>query len=285
MVQVIAEIGCNHKGQLEIAKKLIYQAKYYAGVNVVKLQKRTVKELLTDEEYHAPHPSPWNSYGPSYGAHRDFLELSLEDHKELLAYCEKHNIEYSCSVWDMTSAQEIASLKPKKIKIPSPMNNKYDMISWLIENYEGEIHLSLGMTTKAEEKTLLKLFVDEDRAKDLVIYSCTSGYPVSHGDLCLLEIKRLKDIWGKTVKGVGFSGHHLGIAMDMGAVALGAEYIERHFTMDRTWKGTDHAASLEPDGLRKLVRDVKGMEQALRYKDKEILDVEIEQRIKFRGGV
>ena len=101
-------------------------------------------------------------------------------------------------------------------------------------------------------------------------------------DICLLEIVRLRELYGKRVKAIGFSGHHLGIAVDSAAVALGAEWIERHFTLDRTWKGTDHAASLEPDGVRKLVRDAKAVYRALTYKREDILDIEKVQRDKLK---
>jgi N-acetylneuraminate synthase len=116
----------------------------------------------------------------------------------------------------------------------------------------------------------------------LVIYSCTSGYPVPFEDICLLEIKRLQKEYKDRVKSIGFSGHHLGIAVDSAAVALGAEWIERHFTLDRTWKGTDHAASLEPDGMRKLARDCRAVYKALRYKQTEILAIEEVQRNKLK---
>ena len=108
------------------------------------------------------------------------------------------------------------------------------------------------MTTHEEEEQIVSFFENKKRNRDLVIYSCTSGYPVPFKDVCLLEITRIKHEYGNRVKAIGFSGHHLGIAIDSAAIALGAEIVERHFTLDRTWKGTDHAASLEPDGLRKL---------------------------------
>jgi N-acetylneuraminate synthase len=105
---------------------------------------------------------------------------------------------------------------------------------------------------------------------------------VDFDEVCLLEIQRLRERYGNRVKAIGFSGHHLGIAADIAAIALGAEWIERHFTLDRTWKGTDHAASLEPDDLRKLVRDVKAVHRSLRYKEPEILPVEQPQRAKLK---
>lgn len=280
--KVVAEIGCNHKGEIEIAKEMIKIAKIFCKVNYVKFQKRNVKELLTEEEYNAPHPNPINSYGDTYGAHREYLEFSLDQHRELKAYCEEIGVGYSSSVWDLTSAKEIASLNPKYIKIPSAMNIHPTMLEWLCENYKGKIQLSIGMTTKNELDNIVKFFIDKKRNKDLILYSCTSGYPVPFEDLCLLEIKKLKDKYENIVDEIGFSGHHLGIAVDIAAYALGATWIERHFTLDRTWKGTDHAASLEPDGLRRLVRDLKATKNALTYKKDDILEIEKFQRNKLK---
>lgn len=279
---IIAEIGCNHKGDIEIAKKMIATAAYYCNADVVKLQKRCNKELLTEEEYNAPHPNPVNSYGKTYGEHREFLELTAEQHKELKEWCEKCGIVYSTSVWDLTSAKEITTLNPKLIKVPSACNLNFEMLQYLCDNFKGEIHLSFGMTTKEEEEKIISFFEKNGRNKDLVIYCCTSGYPVPFKDICLLELKRLQEMYGNRVKSIGFSGHHLGIAVDSAAVALGAEWVERHFTLDRTWKGTDHAASLEPDGIRKLCRDCKAVYEALTYKSEDILDIEKVQRNKLK---
>lgn len=280
--KVIAEIGCNHKGNMDVAKELIVTAAMYCKVDVVKFQKRTPKELLSEEEYNTPHPNPSNSYGATYGAHREFLEFNLEQHRQLKAWCEELGMVYSTSVWDLTSAKEITTLNPELIKIPSACNLKFDMLEYLCDNYKGEIHISFGMTTHEEEERILNFFEARNRAKDLIIYSCTSGYPVAFDEICLFEIKRLKEMYQSRVKQIGFSGHHLGIAADIAAMTLGAEWIERHFTLDRTWKGTDHAASLEPDGMRKLVRDVRNVFKALNYKSTEILDIEIEQRKKLK---
>lgn len=213
--KIIAEIGCNHKGEMKIAKELIFTAATFCKADAVKFQKRCPRELLSPEEYNAPHPNPANSYGDTYG---------------------------------------------------------------------GEIHLSFGMTTKEEEEQIVSFFEQKGRAKDLVVYSCTSGYPVPFEDICLLEIRRLIETFGKRVKSVGFSGHHLGIAADVAAVTLGAEYIERHYTLDRTWKGTDHAASLEPDGVRKLARNCRQVYKALTYKKVDILDIEAVQRKKLKAN-
>ena len=279
---IIAEAGCNHMGSMEIAKDLIEIAAHFCKADAIKFQKRCPKELLTPEQYNAPHPNPANSYGPTYGAHREFLEFDVEQHAQLKKWCEDAGIIYSTSVWDMTSAKEITSLKPKFIKIPSACNTHFEMLQWLCDNYEGEIQLSFGMTTKDEEEQVVQLFEKNGRAKDLILYNCTSGYPVPFKDVCLLEITRMKEQYEGRVKAIGFSGHHLGIAVDVAAYTLGAEYIERHYTIDRTWKGTDHAASLEPDGIRKLVRNLNAVYEALTYKSNEILPIEQVQREKLK---
>lgn len=280
---IIAEIGCNHKGDMTIAKELIKIASIFCNVDAVKFQKRNNKELLTEEQYNAPHPNASNSYGDTYGAHREYLEFNVKQHLELKQYCEEIGIIYSTSVWDTTSAKEIASLNPEFIKIPSACNNNYEMLGWLCDHYKGEIHISTGMTTKDEADTLVNYFVEKGRNKDLVLYNCTSGYPVPFEDVCLLDINLLLQKYGDKVKHIGFSGHHLGIAVDIAAYTLGANIIERHYTIDRTWKGTDHAASLEPMGLRKLARDLNAVHSALTHKQTDILPIEQVQRDKLKN--
>lgn len=280
--KIIAEIGCNHKGDMSIAREMIMMASRYCKADVVKFQKRCNKELLTYEDYHAPHPHPENSYGTTYGAHREYLEFTLEQHRQLQEWCKEFDIEYSTSVWDITSAKEICSLEPKLIKVPSACNLNRGLLEYLCDHCGGEIHLSFGMTTRSEEEQIIELFEHKGRNNDLVVYNCTSGYPVPFEDVCLLELVRMREIYASRVKAIGFSGHHLGIAVDSAAVALGAEWIERHFTLDRTWKGTDHAASLEPEGMRKLARDCRAVAKSLSYKTSEILDIESVQRDKLK---
>lgn len=281
--KVISEIGCNHMGSMEIAKELILLSKQ-CGATFAKFQKRNNKELLTEEQYNTPHPVPYNSYGDTYGAHREFLELNQTQHADLKQYAESIGIEYSTSVWDVTSAAEIIELNPILIKVPSACNNNFRLLERLRDQYSGEVHISFGMTTHAEEEEVIKFFEEKDQAQNrLVIYSCTSGYPVPFKDVCLMEINRLYQQYSDRVKEIGFSGHHLGIALDVAAYTLGARWIERHFTKDRTWKGTDHAASLEVPGLQKLVRDLEHTYAALGYKSSEILDIEAVQREKLKN--
>lgn len=284
--RLIAEIGCNHKGDLSIAKEMIKVAAKECGADIVKFQKRNNRELLTEEQYNAPHPNPANSYGDTYGAHREYLELTADQHSELKICCEEKGVIYSTSVWDLTSAKEIAALAPELIKIPSACNNHYPMLEWLCDHYKGEIHISLGMTNHAEEETLIRYFESKGRNRDLVVYICTSGYPVPYADVCLLEINRIRQNYLNRVKEIAFSGHHLGIAVDVAAYTLGASLIERHFTMDRRWKGTDHSASLEPADLKQLKSDLVDVWQSLAYKKQEILPIEQVQRdkLKYRKG-
>merc|ERR1712227_15748 len=203
------------------------------------------------------------------------------------AHCDQIGLGYSCSVWDLTSAKEIASLNPALIKAGSPSNQHWDMQKVLRDEYEGDVHISTGMTTKEEIEKIVQFWEEGkgDAKNRVVLYNCTSGYPVPFEDVCLLEIKDLINKYSNRVKAIGFSGHHLGIAVDVAAYAMGAEWNERHFTKDRTWKGTDHAASLEPAGLTKLVRDLDACYTACTYKDTDILPLETEQRAKLKWGL
>jgi sialic acid synthase len=281
--KVIAEIGCNHMGDINIAKELIDLAKE-AGAQHIKFQKRNNRELLTEEQYNSPHPNFYNSYGDTYGAHREFLEFNVNQNKELKEYCDSINIVYSTSVWDVTSAKEMITFEPKFLKVPSACNNNFKMLKVLRDEYGGQVQLSVGMTTKKEIEEIVSFFEQTNQAKHrLLIYSCTSGYPVPSEDIALLEINWLYEYYGDRVNEIGFSGHHKGVSLDIAAYTLGARWIERHFTKDRTWKGTDHAASLEPQGLKKLTRDLNSVYKALNYKASEILPIEKVQRRKLKN--
>ena len=138
----IAEIGLNHNGNLDLCHELIRQAKW-AGADIAKFQKRNNKELLTDEQYTNPHPNPMNSYGSTYGDHREFLEFDINQHELLKTYCDKIGIEYSTSVWDVTSAKEMVSFNPNFLKVPSACNNHFEMLEVLRDEFNGEVHISM----------------------------------------------------------------------------------------------------------------------------------------------
>lgn len=271
-VKLVAELCGNHYGSMDIAKKMIRTAADFCMVDVVKFQKRNVRECLTEEEYNGPHPNPMHAFGNTYGAHREHLEFDIEQHRILKEYAEGFGLKYACSVFDKTSAREIASIDPLYIKIGSGHNLRWDIYDVLFECWQGDIHVSTGATTVNEVFEILKYFAD----RDPVLYACTSSYPAKVEDLCLRQIEKYR----RWCSRVGFSGHHTGVAPDMAAVILGAEYIERHFTLDRASKGTDHAASLEPDGMRKLSKYIKDIEAALKYKEPEVLECEMGLRVK-----
>ena len=269
-------------GDPAIAREMIKVAAEYCHADVIKFQKRNPRECLTPTQYRSPHPNSYHSFGRTYGEHREKLEFSIDIHRELKEYCEHLGAIYSTSVWDLTSAREVVALGPKMIKIPSACNQHEKLVLYIAHEFAGEIHVSLGMTDRHEEEKLLESLDKAGRLKDAVLYACTSGYPVPEEDVCLLELTRLRQSYRSVIGGIGFSGHHKGIAIDMAAVTLGAEFIERHFTLDRTLKGTDHAASLEPDGLRKLRRDTVAVVAALKAKSEPILPIEWEQRRKLK---
>ena len=279
---VIAEIGCNHKGDFKIAIEMLKIAKDFCKVDIVKFQKRCNKELLSEKEYNTPHPNPINSYGKTYGEHREFLEFTIDQNKKLKEMCEEMDLIYSTSVWDPTSAKEIIRINPRLIKVPSAINTDERVLNILFNEYEGQIHISLGMTKRFEEEKIINLAEKANCLNRIVLYHCISGYPVENENLYLNEIIRLKNFYEQKVHAIGFSGHHKGIAVDVAAFTLGANFFERHFTLDRTWKGTDHSASLEPDGLRRLKRDLLAARSSLKSKPIEVLELEEIQRSKLK---
>lgn len=282
--ELILEMCCNHQGSLENAKNMIYVAKYFCNANIVKFQKRDIEtwSRRKPEIYNSPHPVEKNSFGKTYKEHREKLELSIQDHSELKKLCDTLGIIYSCSVFDIKSAKEIIRLEPKIIKIPSACNLNIELLKYICENYNGEIHVSLGMTSYTEIDEILKIFKNKGRNKDLVMYACTSAYPVKPQDVNLLEIKRLKEKYYNQIKAIGFSGHHDGINIDSVAYSLGANYIERHFTLDKKQKGTDHKVALIPEEAKKLISNLNEIYMACNYRKKSILEVETSNKEKLK---
>jgi sialic acid synthase len=275
-INIVAEACCNHQGDFDLALKMIKMAKL-CGSDYVKFQKRNCIKAVPKKIQNLPHPCAANSFGETYLKHRQAMEFSIEQHIELKKYCEEIGIKYACSVWDLDSADEIMSLNPDFIKIPSACNYDFTLLDHVFNNYNKKIHISFGMIKKNEIKNLIAYLSDKkDRT---VAYWTTSGYPVKFKELYLLEINNLKNNFNE----IGYSGHNLGIAVDVAAATLGCEWIERHFTLDRTAKGTDNAASLEPSGLSKLVRDTKAVVESLQYKNIDLTDDEKNNREKLKN--
>ena len=283
-INIVAEVGCNHQGNVESAFELI-RAAADCGCDVVKFQKRENRLLLTPSQYKAPHPVPENSFGTTYGEHRERLEFTASTHRILMAFCEEVGIQYSCSVWDTQSAMEIKKLNPQHIKIPSACNLKTDIINELAKDWDGVLHVSMGMINYAARDWLMKVAFSRIDFKSVVFYHCTSGYPIEYKDAYLLEIGVIRDILTGAITTedyVGYSGHHLGTDLDLVAVGAGATWIERHFTLDKKAKGTDHSASLDYAEMKELVEKIRSIEDALEYK-RGIPEVEEEQIKKLRG--
>jgi N-acetylneuraminate synthase len=271
---LIAEIGASHVGSIERAKSLALLA-HQNGADVVKFQKRNPLLSTPESVAHKPHPNPHFSYGNTYLEHRIKLELSIDQHCELKSYCSQIGNKYSCSVWDMDSANQICNIDPFIIKIPSACNLHFNMIDYCLEHASCDIHISLGMTFINERN----LIIDRYKKERVVFYHTTSEYPCSFDKLFLLEIKKMKDMGLR----VGFSNHGYGIASDIAAISLGASFIERHFIDDRAFRHTDAAASLEPSGLRTLKRDIVNVSKALSYKPDESTEQEQIQAKKLRN--
>ncbi len=280
---VIAEACCNHMGELERAKAMIIAAKE-SNADYIKFQKRDIASWAVHKKsvFSAPHPNPQNAFGSTYEEHRRTLEFDISQHKELVDLCNAVGIKYACSVFDIPSAKDIIELSPSMIKIPSSCNTNYELLRFLCNNYAGDIHLSLGMISKSTINDIVNLFIEHKRASDLIIYACTSAYPLPLTETCLLEIKYLVDKYSKVVKAIGYSGHHLGIIIDIAAYTLGAKYIERHFTIDRNQKGTDQNMSVMPEELAQLISNLHDVSQCLEYKHSDVLPSEISNMEKLK---
>lgn len=275
---IIAEIGAVHAGSLDRAKYLIELAAQ-SGVDCIKFQKRNPIECVPLRFQNQPHPNPKFAYGNTYLEHRKNLELSIQQHFELKVCCENNGVDYSSSIWDLTSAKEIIDLHPKLIKIPSACNTNWDILNYIYNNFNGQIHLSLGMTSKYERSSIKNFLAENNRFQKTIVYHCTSIYPCPPERLFLNEIFSLTFYFEK----VGFSNHNPEICTDIAAYALGATYFEHHFVDDKNFRHTDAAASLIQKEFIELKRSLMLINQALNDKPEGILPEEAIERNKLRA--
>ena len=281
MINLIAEFGCNHCGSIDLAVKmidLIASLGVDSKIQTIKFQKRTPELVFTEDVLNSPHPNLDQAFGSTYLEHRRFLEFDLEQHRYLKSFIESKGLNSSCSVFDKESLKQILSLNPKMIKLSAVNNTDSEILKILDSEFDGEIHISLGMTDKEEEKFIVKNL--KNKFNNTVFYACTTDYPVQVGDICLLEVQRLKQTYGNEIKGVGFSAHHIGIVQDIASLALGATYFERHFTSDKTLKGADQFMSLDISEFAQLAKNLRMVAEDLKFKTPDILDSEIAHRIK-----
>jgi N-acetylneuraminate synthase len=250
---IIAEIGINHNGDVEIAKQLIDVAKD-AGADAVKFQKRTIDLVYSKEFLDSPRESPW---GTTQREQKEGLEFGLEEYKEIDTYCKKKGIEWFASAWDIESVKFLRQFNLKYNKIASAMIVHEDLLKEVAS--EGKYtFISTGMSTVKEIDRAVDIF--QKAACPFELMHCVSTYPMDDEDANLNRIKSLRDRYKCKV---GYSGHEVGLAVSYAAAALGISSLERHITLDRAMYGSDQAASLEPNGLRMLIGGVRKIEKAM----------------------
>lgn len=253
---VIAEIGHNHQGDVEKCKKLFAEA-VACGANAVKLQKRENRLLYTHEMYNMIYNSE-NAYAETYGKHRDFLEFNRDQYLELQTYAKELGITFFATAFDRESADFLAELDMPAYKIASGDLTNIPLVKYVAEIGKPMI-ASTGGGSMEDVQRLYDAVMPIN--PQLCIMQCTSGYPPEWSELNLRVIETFRQAFADIV--IGFSAHDNGVAMPVVAYILGARMVEKHFTLNRAWKGTDHSFSLEPTGLRKVVRDLRRARVAL----------------------
>jgi N-acetylneuraminate synthase/sialic acid synthase len=253
---VVAEIGHNHQGNLETARELFRAAKE-AGAHAAKLQKRNNRLLFTREMYNKPYENE-NSYGATYGEHREFLEFGREEYLDLQHYAKEIGIAFFATAFDFSSADFLAGLDMPAFKMASGDLTNIPLLQHVARMGKPVI-VSTGGGTLADVRRAYEAIVPLN--SQLCILQCTAGYPPAWEELNLRVISTFREEFPDVV--VGFSSHDSGIAMAVAGYVLGARVIEKHFTLNRAMKGTDHAFSLEPAGMRKMVRDLRRTRIAL----------------------
>jgi sialic acid synthase len=271
---VIAEIGHNHQGSVEKCKAL-FDAAHEAGASAVKLQKRENRSLYTREMFDRPYDHE-NSFGPTYGAHREALEFGWEEYQELQQYAKELGITFFATAFDIPSVDFLAELDVPALKIASG-----DLKSLYLLEYAAQLKkpmiVSTGVATLDDVQRAYDTIMSIN--PQLCLLQCTAAYPPEFDQLDLRVIETFRERFPDVV--VGFSSHDNGIAMATVAYTLGARVVEKHFTLNRAMKGTDHAFSLEPVGLRKLVRDLRRARVAMGTGEKRVHLSEVPAGVKM----
>ena len=249
---VIGEIGINYNGEMDIAKKLINVAKE-AGCDAVKFQKRTPELCVPVEQRSVMRETPWGMM--TYMEYKQRMEMDYDDYKEIDQYCKEKDIQWFASPWDIKSVDFLEQFDMPCYKLPSALIVNHQLVKACNETGKP-VMISTGMSTMQEIEEAIAL-IDPTR---LLVAHCTSTYPAPVDQLNLKMISVLKEKFGGVV---GYSGHEVGLSPTYAAVVLGAHFVERHITLDRTMWGSDHAASIEPGGLRRLVENIRDLETAM----------------------
>ncbi len=264
----IAEIGHNHQGKLETAKEMFRVAKE-CGADAVKLQKRDNRSLFTKAGYTKPYDNP-NSYGETYGEHREYLEFGWIEYKELMDYADEIGVTMFATAFDFNSADFLEKLDMPFYKMASGDLKNIPLLTHVAE-FQKPMIISTGGGTMEDVNRAYDAVMPINQ--QLCILQCTAGYPAEFDELNLNVITTFRERFPNTT--IGLSSHDNGIAMAVAAYMLGARVIEKHFTLNHTWKGTDHAFSLEPIGFRKLVRDLQRTRAAMGDGVKRVYDSEV----------
>lgn len=274
-VFIIAEIGINHNGSLRTAKKLIKEA-FNAGSEAVKFQKRTPELCVPKDQWYIERDTPWGRM--TYIDYRYKVELNLQDYSEIDRYCKKLGIIWTASCWDEDSVDFIEQFDVPFYKVASASLTDHELLNK--KRSTGKpLMISTGMSTLNEIKESVKFLGKEN----LMIAHSTSSYPCRLEELNLKMIHTLKKMYPKVP--IGYSGHETGLAPTWSAVSLGADFVERHITLDRAMWGSDQAASVEPGGFKRLVENIRDIEKALGDGIKKVYESEIGQRKKLRRKI
>ena len=271
---VIAEIGHNHQGKIETAMEMFRVAKE-CGANAVKLQKRDNRRLYTEEMYNKPYEHQ-NSFGRTYGEHREALEFGWEEYKELKDYAQEIGVTMFSTAFDFPSADFLAKLEVPAFKIASGDLKSIPLLTH-IAKFQKPMVLSTGGGTMEDVLRAYDAIMPINN--QLCLLQCTAGYPAAFEELNLRVITNFRERFPDTV--IGLSSHDNGIAMAVAAYILGARVVEKHFTLTHTWKGTDHAFSLEPIGFKKMVRDLRRVRVAMGDGVKKVYESEVSPMIKM----
>lgn len=269
-VFIVAEIGINHNGSLDMAKELVLAAKS-AGCDAVKFQKRTIEVVYSEEELAKPRETP---FGSTNGDLKRALELDEPAYRAIDELCDELDLMWFASCWDEASADFIEQFDPPCYKIASASVTD----DALLKHHRAKsapLIISTGMSTLEQ----VDHAVDVVGVEDLVVLHSTSNYPAPLGELNLRVIPRLAERYGVPV---GYSGHEVGLYSSLAAVVMGASVLERHITLDRAMWGTDQSASVEPQGMARLIRDIRSVEEALGDGDKVVYESELPIITKLR---
>ena len=275
----IAEIGQNHQGSIDIAKRMVDEL-VGSGISAIKTAKRDIDTCLTEDQKVMPYENP-NSFGKTYYEHRKALELSKEDFYQLKLYIENRGFDFIPSFTDKNSYDFLIEIGCDKLKIASQRVTDIKLLKHVSKDYNGSLYISTGMSNISDIKRVIEIFYDNEK----YLMQCTSCYPCENKDLNLKVINAYQSIFNGIVDGFGFSGHHAGIAPDLAAYMMGATIIERHFTLNRSWKGTDHAASLGIDGIIKIIKYINEIHDSIGSDNKKVLKCEKSSIEKLRGDL